>query len=192
MNTGLTEMLVQNGYLKSRSIIHAFNKITRVDFVPPELESRAEMDVALPIGLEQTISQPSTVATMLELLDPKRGQQVLDIGSGSGWTSAMLADIVGSQGKVVAVEIIPELHEMTKRNVEKFGFVSSGTVECILNDGNRGYEPLSPYDRILVSASADEIPWILKEQLVIGGKMIIPIRESLVYIEKRGENDFYK
>lgn len=192
MGSGLVEILTRNGYLKSKPVIRAFSEMTRADFVPSEFEQQAEVDIPLPIGFGQTISQPSTVAIMFELLDPKPGQHILDIGSGSGWTSALLAHIVGQKGKVAAVELLPELHAMTKQNTEKFGFVSAGTVTCVLGDGNQGYEPLKPYDRILVSAGANEVPTALKEQLVVGGKMVIPIHNYLVYLEKRGANDFYK
>lgn len=192
MGSGLVELLIRNGYLKSEPIIRAFNEITRADFVPPEFEQQAEADIPLPIGFGQAISQPTTVAIMFELLDPKPGQKILDIGSGSGWTSALLGNIVGVSGRVAAVELLPELHEMTKCNVEKFGLVTAGVVECVLGDGNLGYEPLKPYDRILVSAAADEVPQALKNQLSVGGKIVIPIHNHLVYLEKRGEDDYYK
>lgn len=192
MGSDLVELLIRNGYLKSEPIIRAFNEITRADFVPSAFEQEAEADIPLPIGYGQAISQPTTVAIMFELLDPRPGQKILDIGSGSGWTSALLGSIVGTAGKVIAVEMLPELHEMTGRNVEKFGLVSSGVVECIRGDGNKGYPTLAPYDRILVSAAADEIPQALKDQLAPGGKMVIPIHNHLVYLEKRGEQDFSK
>lgn len=192
MSSGLVEILIRNGYLKSELIIRAFSEIARADFVPSEFEPQADADIPLPIGFGQTISQPSTVAIMFELLDPKPGQHILDVGSGSGWTSAMLAHITGNTGKVAAMELLPELHAMTQCNVEKFGFVRSGIVKCVLGDGNKGYEPLQPYDRILVSAGADKIPEALKKQLKIGGKMVIPVHNYLVYLEKRGENNFYK
>ncbi|OGI14922.1 MAG: protein-L-isoaspartate O-methyltransferase [Candidatus Moranbacteria bacterium RIFCSPHIGHO2_12_FULL_54_9] len=192
MGSGLVELLIRNGYLKSEPIIRAFNEITRADFVPPEFEQQAEADIPLPIGYGQAISQPTTVAIMFELLDPHPGQRILDVGSGSGWTSALLGNIVGSEGKVAAIELLPELHEMTKRNVEKFGLMSSGIVECVIGDGHQGYAPLQPYDRILVSAAADEVPQALKDQLVVGGKIVIPVHNHLTYLEKRGEKDFYK
>lgn len=192
MGSGLVELLIRNGYLKSEPIIRAFNEITRADFVPSEFEQQAEADIPLPIGFGQAISQPTTVAIMFELLDPGPGQNMLDVGSGSGWTSALLGNIAGREGKVMALEILPELHEMTKTNVEKFGLISSGIVECALRDGNAGYAPYAPYDRILVSAAADEVPRALRDQLAIGGKMVIPIHNRLTYLEKRGEEDFYK
>lgn len=192
MSNGLVEILIRNGYLKSPQVIRAFNEITRADFVPKEFEQEAEVDIPLPIGFGQTISQPTTVAIMFELLDAQAGQRVLDIGSGSGYTSALLGNIVGTNGKVAAIEYLPELHEMTKTNIEKFGLVSAGVVECVLGDGNEGYASLQPYDRILVSAAPDDIPQALKTQLAVGGKMVIPIHNHLCYIEKRGENDFYR
>ncbi len=192
MGSGLVELLTRNGYLKSEPIIRALNEITRADFVPSEFEGQAEADIPLPIGFGQAISQPTTVAIMLELLDPRPGQKILDVGSGSGWTSALLGTIVGDTGKVVALEVLPELHEMTKRNVEKFGLMSQGIVECVLGDGNLGHMPLAPYDRILVSAAADEVPAKLKDQLALGGKLVIPVHNHLTYLEKRGENDFYQ
>lgn len=192
MGSGMVEILVRNGYLKSEQIIRAFNEITRADFVPPEFEEQAEADIPLPIGFGQTISQPATVAIMFELLDPRAGQKVLDVGSGSGWTSALLGSIVGNAGRIVALEILPELYEMTKRNVAKFDLINSGIVECVLGDGHQGHSPSAPYDRILVSAAAEEVPQSLKDQLAVGGKMVIPIHNHLTYLEKRGEQDFYK
>lgn len=192
MGSGMVEILVRNGYLKSEQIIRAFNEITRADFVPQEFEEQAEADIPLPIGFGQTISQPATVAIMFELLDPRSGQKVLDVGSGSGWTSALLGNIVGGKGRVVALEILPELYEMTKSNVGKFDLINSGIAQCVLGDGHQGYPSLAPYDRILVSAAADEVPKALKDQLAVGGKMVIPIHNHLTYLEKRGEQDFYK
>ncbi|MEI7749379.1 MAG: protein-L-isoaspartate O-methyltransferase [Candidatus Moraniibacteriota bacterium] len=187
----LINMLIMQGYLKSDPLIEAFNNIRREEFIPEEFSSESETNIPLPIGYGQTISQPLTVAVMLELLDLKAGQKVLDVGSGSGWSSALIASTVGESGSVVAIERIPELHDFGKRNIEKFGFVSLGRVKCVLGDGSQGYANGAPYDRILVSASAEEIPEVYKRQLAVGGKMVIPIYNSLAYIEKRGEDDFY-
>ncbi len=186
----LVNTLITDGYLRSDALVDAFSEIGRAEFVPEEFISEAETNIPLPIGNGQTISQPLTVAVMLELLDLSAGQRVLDIGSGSGWTSALMASVVGEGGRIVAVERIPELHAFGQRNIDKFGFVRDGRVKCVLGDGALGYPEDAPYDRILVSASGEEIPDAYKRQLKIGGKMVIPIYNSLTYVEKRGEDDF--
>ncbi len=187
----LLSTLITQGYLKSDLVIEAFNTIRREEFVPPEFEEEAETNIPLPIGYGQTISQPLTVAVMLELLDLRSGLTILDVGSGSGWASALLAHVVGEEGKVIAIERIPELYDFGKKNIEKFGYVSMGRVKCVLGDGASGYPDSAPYDRILVSASVEEVPKALKEQLKVGGKMVIPIYNSLAYIERKGDDDYY-
>lgn len=187
----LINMLITQGYLKSDLVIEAFNHVRREEFLLPEFESESETNIPLPIGYGQTISQPLTVAVMLELLDPRPGQRILDVGSGSGWTSALLAYIVGDGGKVVAVERIPELYDFGKKNLGKFGYTETGRVQCVLGDGSQGHPEAAPYDRVLVSASVEEVPKALKNQMAVGGKMVIPIYNSLAYLEKRGEDDFY-
>lgn len=189
----LVNNLIEKGYLKTDSIIEAFECVSRIEFVPEDLELEAEADVALPIGHGQTISQPLVVAFMLELMDPKKGQKILDVGSGSGWTTALLANIVGKEGKIIAVEKIGELKEFGQKNADKYGFVKNGIASFYNADGSKGFSEEAPFDRILVSASADgEIPEALKSQLKVGGKMVMPIRNSIVYLEKEGENKFYK
>ncbi|KKP63876.1 MAG: L-isoaspartyl protein carboxyl methyltransferase [Candidatus Moranbacteria bacterium GW2011_GWF2_34_56] len=129
---------------------------------------------------------------MLELLDPLKDQKILDIGSGSGWTTALLAYIVGEKGKVISLERIKELCEFGRKNIRKIREIKKEVAEIYNIDGSKGYAPRAPYDRILVSASASEIPQELKDQLKIGGKMVIPINNYLNYVERRGENDFYE
>jgi protein-L-isoaspartate(D-aspartate) O-methyltransferase len=187
----LVNQLIKDGYLKTDAIINAFSDISRIEFVPKELELQAEANVALPIGQGQTISQPLTVALMLELLDPQPGQKILDVGSGSGWTTALLAHIVGKEGKIIALDKIQKLYEMGKKNVEKFKFVSEGIVEFYNQNGINGFSQKAPFDRILVSAEAEKVPQALKDQLKIGGKMVIPIKNGIHYLEKK-ENDFYE
>lgn len=188
----LVNELMRKGYLKSDLIIDAFSEIGRIEFVRSEFEKESEADIPLPIGFGQTISQPLTVAFMFELLDPGRDQNILDVGSGSGWTTALLSYIVGSKGKVTALETIGELCNWGKENVEKFKFISNGTTEMYCEDGSKGFPKNSPYDRILVSAMVKEIPGELKSQLKVGGKMVIPVNNDIWYVEKRSEDDFYK
>lgn len=188
----LVNDLINDGYLKTPLIIDAFSEMHRIEFVQSEFEEMADANIPLPIGHGQTISQPMTVALMMELLDPQNGNNILDVGSGSGWTTAILSFIVGSKGKVTAIERIPELCELGQKNVDKFKYVKDGIAEFHQGDGSKGYEHNAPYDRILVSAVTDDIPKALKDQLKIGGKIVIPIRNDIWYLKKNGENDFYK
>lgn len=188
----LVNDLIRFGYLKSDLVIDAFSEMNRIEFIPEHLSSQAEADIALPIGFGQTISQPRTVAFMFELLQPQRGHVVLDVGSGSGWTTALLAYIVGEKGKVIAIEHLHELVEFGKANVSKFGYIEKKIVEYTEGDGYLGNDIYAPYDRILVSAMVDDIPEALKRQLKIGGIMVIPVHNDIWFVEKRGENDFYK
>lgn len=186
----LFNQLIKDGYLKTDVIIEAFSEINRVEFVPREFELQADANVALPIGYGQTISQPLTVAFMLELLDPQKGQKILDVGSGSGWTTALLSYIVGKEGKVYAIEKEENLVEFGKKNADKYGYVKNGIAEFYNNDGTKGLSEKAPFDRILVSASSGEIPSVLKDQLKIGGKMVIPREDTIYLLEKKSEQEF--
>lgn len=191
----LIDNLIRRGYLKTPAIINAFKKIKRKDFVLAIDKRDAEIDAPLPIGVDQTISQPLTVAFMLELLSPKKGDKILDVGSGSGWTTALLAEIVEEAGKIYAVEIIPELKKFGEENIKKFNFIKKGRVECFVADGREGLPKLALFDKILVSAAAEEIPEKLLGQLKISGRLVIPIgrqykSQNLILIEKTGENKF--
>ncbi len=189
----LIENLIQEGWLKTPRIIEAFKKIKRVDFLPEDLKDLAELNEALPINYGQTISQPLVVAFMLEQLQPQRGEKILDIGSGSGWTSALLAYIVSSGelneklGKVIAIDIIPELVEFGRKNVAKYNFIEKGIVEFICADGSIGYPKEAPFDKILVSATAERLSPAWKEQLKIGGRIVTPIGSSIWLFVKKSE-----
>lgn len=189
----LNQKLIDLGYLKSPQIIQAFEKIKRKDFVIQELVYQAEENVPLSIGHGQTISQPLTVAFMLELLDPQKGQKILDIGSGSGWTTALLAEITGPQGKVFAIERIEMLKNFGENNVDKYGFIKSKRAIFKTGDGTKGLAEQAPFDRIHVGAAANKIPQDLLGQLAMGGKMVIPQGidfQDVVLIEKTGENEY--
>jgi len=185
----LIDSLIKEGWLKTPRIIEAFRQIKRVDFLPDDIKDLAELNEALPIGYGQTISQPLVVAFMLELLDPQPGEKILDIGSGSGWTSALLAQIVGEKGEVIAIDIIPELVEFGEKNVSKYDFVKKGRALFICADGSKGYQKEAPFDKILASASAKELPRAWKEQLKVGGKIVTPIGNSIwLFIKKLPES----
>ncbi|MDI6778501.1 MAG: protein-L-isoaspartate O-methyltransferase [Patescibacteria group bacterium] len=186
----LVRDLIYQGYLKTNRVIDAFSKVKRVDFVPEDLESAAQANIPLPIGQGQTISQPLTVAFMLEKLDPHPGNKVLDVGAGSGWTTALLALIVGKKGKVIGIEKLKELCGFGTNNISKYHLIEGGRAKIICADGSKGYVNESPYDRILVSAAADEIPKELKKQLKIGGRLVIPVKGSIWVLEKKSDRDF--
>ncbi len=186
----LIDDLIQEGWLKTPRIIAAFEKIKRIDFLPQDQKDLAELDTALPIGFSQTISQPLVVVFMLEELQPQPGEKILDVGSGSGWTSALLGEIVGEKGKVISIEIVPELVEFGKQNVAKYNFVEKRIAEFVCTDGSKGYLKEAPFDKILASASAEKIPPAWKEQLKIGGKIVAPVNSSIFVLTKKGENQF--
>lgn len=186
---GLIEELIRQGYLKTPEIIEAFYKIKRRDFLPKNLIAEESVNAPLPIGHGQTISQPLTVAFMFELLKPKKYQKILDIGSGSGWSTAMLAEIVGSKGKVFAIERVSELKEFGQKNIAKYKF---SNVKFFCQDGTLGLPNQAPFDRIIVAAAAIEIPQALKDQLTIGGRLVIPTDASDIRLIERIDKDNYK
>jgi len=188
----LINQLIHQGYLKTPRIIQAFKKIDRTDFLPVNLKDEAGGNYPLSIGHGQTISQPLTVAFMIELLKPEVGDKILDIGSGSGWTTAILAEIVGEKGKVYGLEVVPELKEMGEENVQKYNFKN---VKFYLGNGWEGLKTYSPYDRILVSAACSNIPQNLKDQLEIGGRIVAPVgvySQSIVKLDKISKDKFKK
>lgn len=188
----LIQGLIEDGWLETRRIIEAFGAVHRADFMPRDIKHLAGQDFAFPIGWGQTISQPLVVAFMLEKLQPNRGDKILDIGSGSGWTSALLAHIVGEKGKVIAIEVIPELKEFGEKNVSGYNFIEKGIVKFVCADGAKGYKEQAPYDKILVSASAsaDRVPQEWKDQLKVGGRIVAPIESSIWIFTKKPDKEF--
>jgi protein-L-isoaspartate(D-aspartate) O-methyltransferase len=186
----LIKELIADGYLKTPAIIEAFNAIDRKDFVREEAKEEAYGNYPLTIGFGQTISQPLTVAFMLELLEPKTGEKILDVGAGSGWQTALLAQIVSEQGKIFAVERIPELKKFAESNISKYGFIEKGIVKILEGDGSKGLTEEAPYDKIIAAATAEEIPQAWKDQLKMGGRIVAPVGQSIIVLDKTGQNQF--
>lgn len=165
----------------------AFVKYKRQNFVPENVRDYADFDTPLLIGFGQTISQPTTVRLMLGWLEPETGNTILDIGSGSGWTTALLAYLVGQKGRVYAVERIPELLKFGKNNCLNANVTN---VRFFLAGKTYGLSKFAPYDRILVSATAQELPKILLEQLKVGGKLVMPVKNDVLEITKINSTKF--
>ncbi|MBU4351386.1 protein-L-isoaspartate O-methyltransferase [Candidatus Parcubacteria bacterium] len=200
----LIDSLIAENWLKTSSIINAFRKVKRADFLPSfakamegepdDLNQLAELNEALLIGHNQTISQPLVVAFMLELLNPEPGHKVLDIGSGSGWTSALLGNIVGDKGRVIAIEVIPSLKELGQKNASKYG----NNMDFICANGVNGYPSQAPYDRILASAALNatsvslqrQLPQAWKDQLKTDGIIVTPIQNSIWMFKKLASGKF--
>ncbi|ASJ09693.1 protein-L-isoaspartate O-methyltransferase [Thermococcus siculi] len=186
------EMLSREGVIKTEPVRHAFLKYPRYLFVEKRYWSYAHVDEPLPIPAGQTISAPHMVAIMLELAELKPGMNVLEIGTGSGWNAALIAELV--KADVYTVERIPELVEFARRNLEKAGVEN---VHVFLGDGTKGFPPKAPYDRIIVTAGAPKIPEPLVEQLKPGGRLIIPVGsyhlwQDLYVVEKKGDGRIRK
>lgn len=224
MNTNeeLIDILKKDGYLKTPVIVEAFKNIDRKDFVPGEVKDKAYSNEALSIGFEQTISQPLVVAFMVELLDLKIGERVLEIGTGSGWKTALMAYILTHMKReieqktsfdaedkthkeiiiknelssisysVISIERIEDLQKFAKDNLAKYEFEKHGVVRLVLGDGSLGCKEFEPYDKIIAAASANEVPSAWLEQLKIGGKIIAPIKNSIVVIEKKAKDIYDK
>lgn len=188
----LVDFLKNSGVLKSTEVIAAFEAVDRGDFVPKELKEKAYIDDALPIGFGQTISQPSTVAFMLEHLAAREGDVVFDVGSGSGWQAALLAQLVGTAGKVYTAEILPELCEFSVENIKKYPDLAERIIsEC--GNAEAGIVSLpqqEALDKIIAAATLDEVPAVWLAQLKVGGKMLYPSQGSLFEETKIGADEF--
>ncbi len=162
----------------SDRIISAFHDVRREDFVPDDMKKYAYANDALPIGHQQTISQPSTIAFMLSLLELKDQQKILEVGSGSGYVQALLAKI-SRNSEIYGIERIRELAERSKASLKNFS-----NVQIINADGSKGLKEKAPFDRILVSAECSELPEALIGQLKQGGILVIPIDNSIIKLRK--------
>ncbi len=184
----VTEQLQARGVLDA-NVLDAMRAVPREDFVASDSEPFAYEDRPLAIGASQTISQPYIVAFMIEALQLKGGEKVLEIGSGSGYAAAVLARIASA---VFTIERIPELAGLARRNLAATA-ASNVTVRC--GDGTQGWPEEAPFDAILVSAGAPSIPAALKSQLKIGGRMVIPVgaeptSQDLLRVARTSERNY--
>lgn len=183
-NDDLVDYLVATGVLESEHLMRAFRTIDRKDFVQVDYDNEAYGDYPLPIGYGQTISQPTTVALMLEFLEVQKGGSILDIGSGSGWTTALLAELVGKSGSVLGLELVPELVEFGSENLDHYGFKHARIEQA----GEKLGRPDEKFDKILVSAAAEELPEELIEQLKVGGVLVVPVGNAILKVTKTAED----
>ncbi len=185
-HTALNDLIIylkNSKFLTDEKVESALQNIPRHEFVPESELEYAYDNEPLPIMKNQTISQPGVVTRMTEWLDIKNGQNILEIGTGSGWQSAILSYLVGS-GTIYSIERHPELAKFAQENLKK---LKIDNVHVILGDGTLGYSQASPYDRIIITAACTEIPLPLLDQLSENGLIIAPVggsSQSLVLLQK--------
>lgn len=173
-------------HLDDQRVRAAMRAVRREDFLPEPQHPYAGEDRPLPIGDGQTCSQPTTVRHLLSLLEVAEGHRVLDVGSGSGWSTALLASLVGPTGAVHGVELVDELVERSRSSLAAYA-MPWATVE-LAQSGSLGRPEHAPYDRILVSAEADALPQALVDQLAEDGRMVAPVAGRLSVVQRsRGE-----
>ena len=188
----MVEEIKARGYLSSKAVEEAMLAVPRELFVPEDQRPYAYEDRPLPVGFGQTISAPSVVARMTELLEVMPGHKVLEVGTGSGYQASILAWLVGDEGHVWTIERVPQLADRARSVIESLGLASRVTV--IVGDGSLGYPPAAPFDRIIVTAAAPRPPRPLLEQLKVGGRLVIPVggRDSQVLqvIDRKGPDKY--
>jgi protein-L-isoaspartate(D-aspartate) O-methyltransferase len=180
----VTKQILARG-VKDAATLQAMRQVPRHAFVPSGDQARAYQDSPLPIGYGQTISQPYMVAYMTEVIQPRPGMKVLEIGTGSGYQAAVLAEIMKD---VYTIEIVPELAAQSAARLQRLGY---DHVQVKAADGYHGWPEHGPFDAIVVTAAAEFIPPPLLEQLAEGGKMVIPVGtpfavQTLMLVEKKG------
>ncbi len=184
-----TSHLIGRDHLSPR-VMEAMREVPRSAFVPPELQALAFEDGPLPIGHGQTISQPYIVALMTDLLAPQPQDQVLEIGTGCGYQSAILSRLCR---QVYSVEVVPELNEMARHLFQQLGY---DNIETRIGNGYAGWPAHAPYDGIIVTAAATHIPPALIEQLKAGGRLVIPVgqpysHQELMLVEKDSDGEIH-
>ncbi len=167
--------------VRDPEVLRAMRAVPRHLFVPDGMRDHAHEDRALPVGYGQTISQPYVVAAMTEALRGERGMKVLEVGTGTGYQAAVLAEL---GLRVWSIEIIPELARSARERLRALGYPSVTVIE---GDGYAGWPPEAPYDRIIVTAAPPDVPQALKDQLAVGGRMVLPVGDldqDLVVLQK--------
>lgn len=173
----MVERQLKGRGITDERVLEAFRKVPRHLFVPHERRGYAYNDTPIPIGKGQTISQPYMVALMTELVVPKEGKKILEIGTGSGYQAAILAEIVG-QKNVFTIEIIDVLAQQAKENLRVAHYADVKTKQ---GDGYKGWPEFAPFDGIIITAAVEQIPQPLIEQLAENGKLIVPVDNELGY-----------
>jgi len=165
----MVEVQIAGRGIKNAKVLDAMGKVPRHFFVPAELRDSAYVDGPLPIGSGQTISQPYIVAYMTEILELSGAERVLEVGTGSGYQTAVLAEIVKD---VFTIEVVATLSQRAQDVLKSLGYVN---IQFKIGDGTRGWKDFAPYEAIMVTAAPGSVPKVLQEQLQVGGRMIIPI-----------------
>ena len=182
----LIDSLTREGILRSPRVIKAMRTVPRGRFLPEDMQSYSAVDTPLPIGFGQTVSAPHMVSIMNEALQLEIGHKVFEVGAGCGWHAATIAEIVAPSdaprsgwGRVYTVEIVQELAELARKNVMNAGYGDRVTITRA--DGSAGFPDEAPYDRVLVTAAAPDVPKPLVEQLKPNGIMLIPVGSAHLF-----------
>lgn len=166
--------------------LKAFEQVDREEFIPEDMKNAAYQDMPLPLLRDKTISQPTTVMIMTHALELELGEKVFEVGTGSGYQAAIIASIVGSKGKVITTEVVPELVSFAKMNLRKAGILNTFVYE---EDGSKGMKNEAPFDKIIITAACKEFPKPLIEQLKPNGIIVGPVGNQLEQEMVRGIKD---
>jgi protein-L-isoaspartate(D-aspartate) O-methyltransferase len=179
----LLNSLKSEKLIKNDKILKIFEKIKREDFLPDYLKTLAYKDAPLPINQKETMNQISTTLFFIDLLNPKEGQKIYEIGTGTGYSTAIISELVGKKGKIISFELDKEIYQKAKKNLKKYS-----NVELLLGNGLKGYPDLAPYDGIIIFGAIDEIPHNLISQMKVKGVLVYPkgnILQTLTKITRK-------